>query len=404
MPVRRTIRRTRRVRRTGMRAAAVGAAQIAYRHGRNIGRKAYNAVQSLRNSGSAARYATNFVRQLAKGYPGKAAMGIPAGDYSQFTSKTIHTGRKEKLSLRTLDKHLRKNAEQTIFRWNGVKVFDDQGYYLMSRDISNVGDTMMPLYCYDLTAVANNVAGAQLNGYPFCRAQVTKATGIVNWVLVSNLGSDGVTPTNAISIEKTANVAPLSLPLEKSVLKWTDVRLNLWGSKNKAVKFTIQLVKLLDEDLDPYEKMAGRVNDTKHSSFWQSSLKTSTFNPIATTTADNKLRSKLKIIKTFTKIIQPTSSTENDVDPHAFTLKWFMRWNRDLSYREGNAMIQTYNDLSNQADFAFENMAHSTQVNPKQRILLLVRATAYTETNNDTGNTVNGSFDLSVRLAHELNN
>lgn len=323
---------------------------------------------------------------------------VQGGDYTQFTESHIKSGKYNKLSLRNLSRYVKAQEEPLLLRWNGVKNFDDYGYHPCGRDTSDATYTRLPLYMFDLTSTINSSLGSYTAASPLFRLQIVKASGTIAWQQISGLQADGATTSTEIQYEKNPTYSTLtSSPYDKSLLKWTDVRLNLWGAKNKAIKYTIAIVKLLDPDLDPYEQTYNRSTNNKHSAHWQQVIKPYTFNPVSSTGAG--LSKRIKVLKTFTKIIQPTTSTENDVDPHAHILKWFMKWDRMLSYKESPPYITTATDLISQADFSTSVARVSTRADPKQKLWLMVTASAYSDTVGFDAATA-ASFDLSVRTCH----
>lgn len=403
MPTRRTVRRTRRtrhVRRYGLRAAVVGGAQLVYEAGKRVVRRVGNLVERTRRTGGLVRYGSNFVKQASKGYIGKAIMGAEGGDYNQFCAQTINVGKKKKSTVKRLAREMHFKAECTIYRWNGTKAFTGNGYYWLSRETADATYAYMPVFAFDLTAANNYINNAYSGAVPFYRLWLTKATGAVTWTPYSGLQADGISSAVNLQNETYAYVGnQINQPMEKSKLLWNQVKMNLWGAKNKAVKFTIQIVTYRDSDLDPLEQASGRAMAAKHNAYWQTVLKPLTFNPAATS-GEHHTKGRVKILKQYTKIIQPTSSTENDSDPHVHMMKMFLRWDKLCRYDDQGVAIGTYDDLSNQADYAIQQQTFTNYLKSDQRIWLIIKATAFAE-NATPVNTLHGSFDLSIRTCHE---
>lgn len=331
---------------------------------------------------------------------------VSGGDYSQFTFAKMKTGYKRKTTLRSLTRELHGKNETSIFRFGAMNPFNDNGFFFCGKNRLTVANrTDLPLYMFDLTSLNNTGSGgAAVTAVPFQRAYIDSAAGFIGWSDVAGENPDGSTVTNTWINEKLASTATgIYKPHEKSRLLWTDLRLNLWGAKNKAVKYTIQLVKLNDQALDPRRASAldaGTDDYKKHSAFYQGLIKPYTFNPLSLTSV-SKISRYMKVLKTYTTVIQPTSSSENDSDPHVKSLKWFMRWDRDLSYIGTALYLTSATELNEDGDYAYQNSENSAYVLPRQKIFLMIRATAYQE-QVDAGvdNTVSPSFDMTVRACH----
>lgn len=349
---------------------------------RNLAKGARNAYKRYKSSGS-----------LTKAILGSGS----GGDYTQFSTASLKSGRKKRVNLPSLVKEVRARNETTIFRFQGIKEFDNWGNYWMSK-FNTVDNNYMPMYCYDLTSINNSGRTGPVQAQPFGRFYVEGTTGVVKFNQVFGQTPAGVGDLG-LQVEKSASTSStLEFPHNKSRLLWNQVSMNLWGAKQKAVKYTVQIVKL-DSTLDPWEMgslISGTNDYQKCQAFYQSLIKPLTYNPIATTSTN--LQKYMKVLKTYTTVIQPTSSTENDADPHAKILKWFMRWDRDFNY-EHSAKTITGTELFNEPDFAQQRQENTAYTSSSQKIFLLVRATCYSLTTTEES-TVSGSFDICVRSCH----
>lgn len=334
----------------------------------------------------------------------QSGSGVGGGDYSQFTEKRIQTGRKKKVTLARLVKEVRNKAEPTIFRYGGMNRGPAaNGFFWCNKVLSDVYEKM-PLYMFDLTCVNNVVNGSITAGIPCYRPKIA-AGGNFTWDIVPGLKQDGAS-TNTLIDERVVSSSTLAdYPHEKSRLLWNDVRLNLYGATTKAIKWTIQVVKLLDDCLDPQKWNADPSTvgaDTysyqKHNTFYQGLLKPEVYNPLALTSA-GQLR-RYKVLKTYTTIIQPTSTTESDANPHTKILKWFMRWDRDISYSQRGGFLTSSADFGLDADFVQEINQASPYANPKTKIWLMIRCNDYNVATAAESSTIHGSFDMTIRSCH----
>lgn len=332
-----------------------------------------------------------------------AASELAGGDYSQFTQTSIRTGRKRKPNFKGLVKEVRQAKETTIYRYGGLRMGpSDYGYFWCNKSVDSGFDNM-PLYMFDLTSVNNVVGGSTAWGTPFYRANMNISSPYnISWLQVTGTNQSGA-PTTSWSDEKASSTSTLAVhPHEKSKLLWTDVRLNLFGAKAKPTKWVIQVVKLLDPALDPtlQSKWGTSGNEyQRHNAFYQGILKPYTFNPLALQAAG--CMRGIKVLKTYTTIIQPTSTSESDADPHTRVLKWFMRWDRDLSYVERGNFLN-YTDF-NDVDYSQEVNQVSTTTTPRSKIWLMIRCTDYTVAQLSNDNTKHASFDMTIRACHVPN-
>lgn len=388
-----------RVRKVGL-AAAMGALGGATRYIRQRAiapTSSQRAVASAKAAISMARSATRVITRRKKQLP-------PDGDYNQISVARLQTGRKKRVTLGWLNKQMQAKNELTVYRWNGLKSFDDNGYYFIGKHFNALGNIInCPLYLYDLTGIINTTSSGVQNAICLKRMTLTTPTGLVGWTDQLHLLSDGSSTSAGIALESASTASSVvNYPHQTSILKWHDVKMNLWGAKARAVKYVIQVIKIDDEILDPWTVKAaaagGTADDNKYQAFWQSMVKPYAYNPIAY--VDPKMKQKYKVLKTYSCIIQPTSTTESDADPHVKTLNWFMRWDRIIDYSQDSARFTGVNDVVNEADFLNEEAKYgATTTDTKSKLFLLIRAQS-TFQSETVDNTNMPSFDLMVRAAH----
>jgi len=326
------------------------------------------------------------------------------GDYSQFTEKRIQTGYKKKVTLPSLVKEVRQKAETMLYRFGGMTGGGiGNGYFWCNKLVNDVNDSM-PLYLFDLTSINNVVNGVTTTAQPLRRCKVSPS-GAVSWDSVNGLNATGAVSDRWVDEKAPSTSTTLDFPHEKSRLLWTDVRLNLYGAKAKATKFIIQVIKLNDDCLDP-EKAARFQSPSyefqKHNAFYQGLLKPNVYNPLALTSA-GQIAKNYKVLKTYTTIIQPTSTTESDTNPHMKILKWFMRWDRDINYVERGNFISTLQDFGNEADFAQQINQVSPYTKSRSKLWLMIRSTDYSGTQALNDNAKHASFDMTIRACHVPN-
>jgi len=298
--------------------------------------------------------------------------------------------------------------ESVIYRWNGVKAFSGNGQYWMHNRLVEAGIRYLPWYMMDLTAVNNvNAAGVLVNSSPMLQLRQVAASGNMFFSRIAGFTANGVATAFPYQVEKAPEIGPnANAPFGKSMISHASIQANLWGATSKATKYMVQVVQITDDDLVPdhflSDQAQGDVSRAtpKRNDFYQNMIKSWTFNPIATT--GGMSARKYKVLKTQTINIAPSPTTDGDLDPQCVVYKAFLKLNKLMRYEETSAALATDVDTNDQADFAV-NLGHqiTTQVNPKSRIYLVIRATNYGTDASDS-NVFTPSFDLSVRIKHTI--
>jgi len=345
----------------------------------------------------------------------KRKVAAPKTQGSQLGYKSSTLSLAKPMSRGAMTAALTKSMlEQVVLRWNGVKAFSGNGNYWMQNKTA-LPDRLLPWYMMDLTAVNNwsgTGAGSENLAIPFLQLRQTVATGNMFFKNVTGFAADGTTATPYYATEKAPLLAAAGTtsaaiaPFGRSMIQSASISANLWGCTAKATKYMVQVVQIKDDDLVPNHSLAGGVAGDvslatpKRNDFYQNMIKSWTFNPIATT---GGLQSrKYKVLKTQTITIEPNPTTDGDADPQCVVYKAFLKLNKICKYEETSAYLTTDTDTNDQADYALNVGAQITnQVNPKNRIYLVIRATNYGADAGDT-NVNTPSFDLSVRIRHTI--
>lgn len=364
--------------------------------------------------GLAAAGMTNAGRRIAN-----RLMGLrkKAQSYTQTLTKNkyksqVHTvNHSEKSRVTNLAKRrtatgnalqlVKASAQYTMYKWNGVKEFDNHGYYWLSNFQDGI-NRRLPCYLFDLTSCRNSGSTGTIVANPFVQ-MYSDQLGRIYSTLQSGLQSDGSTTSSGLQLEISPTSATVGFhPHARDMLKWVSIKMNLWGCKNRSTKFIIQLVRFTEDNLAPTHASEGGlssgVNDER-SALFQHLLKPLIYNPIATTSALHSR--KMKVYKTESFIIDSTSTTETDQDPNVKVLKWFVNMNKICNYVESAQRIDFLADFADQADFATNtnNQQFATQTEVRSRLYLMIRASNYgsdeEQTNADTP-----SFDLQVGMKH----
>lgn len=285
------------------------------------------------------------------------------------------------------------SRDPVMLAWNGVKNFDDNGYYWLS----NSGTTefrKLPVYLYDLTSIINS--GGCL---PFQMLQ-SDGNGRMYFVTQNHAGLSGIT-TNTPEIE---TISQFSFERHgRAHLQWVNINLNCWGCKTKSTRFYIDVVRFKDEDLVPkhndaadYTYGTGTTQEAqKRTQFFQDMVKTLTFNP--SSFSRGLFYKRLHRYRSMSFILDPNTTIEEDNDPAVKQVKLFLRLDRVVDYRQGSNPFGTIGAVADTSSIG-GNLQEASRSHTKgdSRLYLLIRATNFGVDAEDS-NTLTPSFDLRVR-------
>lgn len=332
------------------------------------------------------------------------------GDYLQFTTENRTMGRRISRGLK--QRRLVSAArESVIYSFKALKSFDDNGYHFCSNNVAAggmTGNNELPVYCLLLNG---RTIGGSAAATPLLRMYIRNTgdeDGKLFWgACAGNVVSGTGTGTSELLQLEYMSSDPMPSG-QRMHWDWSQVQFNLWGAKSKAVKWNIQICKVSDEDVNPWNYLAdaetARVMPAEGQLAWLETVKQFVFNPLAKINVES-VKSKIKVLKTWEKVIQPTTSIENDADPHAHVLKWFNRWNRNISFDKkilANGTVGLNNDVDlYQPKDIMSGIQKPFQWYPddKDAVFIMIRASAYTHSSSPDGVTNNlyGSFDVSMR-------
>lgn len=324
-----------------------------------------------------------------------------SGERAKVTMVTGNT-----IAPAVLDRRLvRASREQAVFRFRGVKTFDDNGYFWCNNFTwTNSGVRNLPVY-----AVLLNGANQGTNTLQPMRRLFVNSTGVddgrLSWWNTTGLLSNGALSQNLESVYSSYPSLNIG---QRAFLESVHVKMNLWGSKQKAHRWLIQVVKILDDEVSPFHTATSSFVGTKSQQCYEEMLKEFTYNPLSR--LDWRTSKKIKVLKSFERILQPTQTTEVDTDPKVVTLDWYMKWNRIVNFdnvnidveTSGLRMIDDANLVGNGEPNNSGQAAYSTHPRPKEQIVLLIRASDYTNPTytlegDAANNNVHPSFDIEMK-------
>lgn len=403
---RRSVRRRRRTRRRAVksrvsrrRLQGVSKSTFTKTAAALVGTGVYNDVRDLVDAATRKRY-----RRPGSNTRRKFPRMESTGAYNQWSQRYAQA----RLGKLTLRKIIKNTTDELRLVWQKIDRFGNDGTIKMTHTNTTLATptTMdLPLVCVELNSSPNVIAGTVTNHAPVCFLRKTIANGSYTWVNIQGQTTTGV-PNINWQIERSPGLtsAVTSYPNDCSILKWVQAELELHGMRNYPTKWTIELCKF-SEYVTPNQTPGTAITDGNYCEFWDNMLKPYTYSPLSQLVPGFK-KKQMTILKRYNVDIDPTASFENDANPHIKTFRMFFRMNRKCSYDWAftNAAAQPQADFED-VDYKQEDGDNNTQVDPKARIFLLMRATNFqAQTDPAAATDVNTPMmNMRIRASHLIN-
>ena len=309
----------------------------------------------------------------------------PSGEY---TNNAVALGRKAGHGLRDVWKLLNANKSSTIFGYRGYSQFGGtQGIFGLVNvsPSASLGPLEVPLHLWEITSAVNTVGGTITYPNWFWKLAFSDPTAT----------AANVTWTNSMqpTIENADSSATIidNLPSGSSTLDWMSARLLFYNSLTLPTRYQIDVVQIKDTRLMP-ETASVNTATPFHVAFWQAMVKRFTQNPLET--GDTKYQKYLKVLHSQSFILNPKETTET-VNTIMRQISIFMRLNRRCTYDWQDSAKMGMLNLSTQVNL---DGAIQTQVHPRARIFLMIRAQARNGTAYSTN--IHPSYDVVLRTKH----
>lgn len=318
-------------------------------------------------------------------------------EYSRY-KQTL--GRYGAPTLRQAFKELRAAQEKVVYGHRNFGDFTVGAHTLQFRNVS-VNEQVLPLLIYDLTCVNTIRNNNYLTSRPLMQMYMENATGAVTFQPLNGVTPTGVNvPELQLLRAGQGNVNDHVDLGERTLLKWMSIKLNLFGARSKVCKWCIQLVKLRDDQLDPFDKATVYNSSlSKYNGFWQALIKPFTMNPIADQTV--RATKDLKVIKTWTFVQDATTSVENDIAPKCKEVNLFLKRNQLCKW--DNYFVEKENTADDVTANTGYVPSYNSSVNsyllPKYKTYLLIRAMNIGKS-DDTTSLTNPSIDWNIKTCH----
>lgn len=319
------------------------------------------------------------------------------GGYQQHTYRYKKTG--SKTALASVAQRLQKlNLDTAVTQFQRLGQFTgDYGALPLSHTAyTSLQKRYLPLYLMDLTHLADVGQGALHRAYMWTTGY---GDGKIGWEVQSGTNKLGVSTNLPFYKYATPGyqVATYHDRLHYGLMK---IKLNLYGQTNRPTKFTLQLVQFNSDDYTPVSD-DGLSTQTQGANlignaFWQPQIKALVGNPIA-----DQVKSRvkaMKVLRTATYEIGPTSSTENDQDPHCITVTWNHYHNRIIKMKKYQPVWADDIDAINPNKPAADVNVNEAKTTPfaKDRVYLLVKSTAWTTLTDPTAHDASNSASFEI--------
>ena len=347
------------------------------------------------------RSRTNTTRSRSR--PIKDKNGYTQWDSHRF-SKTFGRVTQRKLN--------RLNMQKLVYSWRTLgNLAAGKGNLFMSNWYNGTADFCgMPCYAFELNSCINNVNGQISPHSPMMVLTRNTDTPGSNYEWVAQSGYSFTANLNAAwQLERSAHgsTTTMSYPNACSILKWLDVRMDCFGCTANPTKFVIELCQFDDLVIPSYDKGSG---DAQYTAFWDQQMRPFIYNPNMSDTGYGGMNRKLKkVLASKTVEINPTSSTENDADPHIESVKFFWKMNRICRYDWKDERLLTENPtmvsiVGNGAGIVAQG-DNQNQVHPKARLFLLIRACKFVREASFALQTTatTPSINIQIRACHVKN-
>lgn len=364
-----------------------------------------SSVQYRRNNVGAGRYAA----------AGAAAMGLYRGVKRKYRGATSTAKRQrrvtdkagyiqwekssatKKLGRMTQRKFNMAQSSITDLVWKRTGRLDLGGQIFAGGwddIVSNPNQSTRPIFLCDLTSGRN----ASTTANPVHTLVRSHGTSPFYTLLPIN----GFTATNTLATPWQIGTASAGSFLDAcSILKWSELRFDFWGAKDHPCEWTITLCQFDDAVLPAPATLI--INDRQAVDWWDAVSSKLIFSPSERKAQNGIGRNMLKVLDRRSFILNPTSTTESDADPHVRSVRLFYNFNRKVNFEWRSAAPTTsvlnvdpaqnagwdpplYSDLYDTAE-------------PKARVYVMVscanwRTPPTTVGGMTTANT--GSFNMSV--------
>jgi len=335
--------------------------------------------------------------------------------------KHRRTGRKRRVSLAQLNSRLIGSGSEFIYRWqNTTATYVGPGRLQIgwTRTIDGLIDNL-PIHFMSLTNLTHHSANA--NVAKGCVTQGMHRTGYYTTTKdvvcnpLPNQTNQGVANNDGLWQQDLNSAIPNTFNA-RVFHKWTDIKLNLYGTYSVPIHYHVFLCQM-PEQLDPFSVAPGSFH--VYGSEFANMIRDISGGLLYSSVGGNSYKkwpSDVRIVKQHRVTIQPLTYSDQAAErgleptltsdaPHIHELRWFVRHDRHRDYH----WSENTGDMISQNNYATAGWDIN---NPKQtmsdcewgkKLFLFITATAPGSTvagsEFPSGNDVriHGSYDVNVR-------
>jgi len=334
------------------------------------------------------------------------------------------TGRLKKRSANQVFRLLQRSGQEYIYRWQQTS----REYLGPGRVFIGMGNTdatydRMPIHFMSLTNCPGgliNLAKGCNNAISMCRVSFNKITG--DWAYNGDVQSQTYLGADATDYQwqlETNNATVYGETVNGLFHKYTDIKLNLYGTYSVPIHYTVTLCTM-PEQLDPLSFSAANAGGviaegTECANMLKDMAVDLLHNNFGKNTSKSTWRKDMKIIKEYKCTIQPLPYSDQQAEQtvpvgyssaaHIKELKWFIRHDRYRNYKWSRDTAETleHRDLGLPGWDVIQPRQIMCDVEWGKRVFLIIRASCPQRNGvdpifmQDAYAAVNGSYDLSIR-------
>lgn len=318
---------------------------------------------------------------------------VPQSASTEHYKYRSRYGRVRRRTARTVFKNLLGSGTQVVNRWQNMSEtlagFGRLpiGYGTQSAAAAN---ECVPIMFMSLTTnegiLGNTVTNANYGayGHGLSRLFFDNTTGAFKWVKLASQTNVGINSFDLNGDWKNEqNYVSGNFGYQKLFHKYTDIRLNFYGSEFYPLEYTATVL-MLPEDLDPYKfaENTDIANGTECEEMLKDMVRPLIKNPININNRSRNWRSKVKVVCKRTFRINPVGSANaglrEPLSNKVVTCKMFLRHDRyrDYNYADGLARTTVDNSLSDLGWDVYKAGRMKMDVDFGKRLFLFITCTA----------------------------
>lgn len=333
------------------------------------------------------------------------------------------TGRLKKRNANQVFRMYQRGGYEQIYRFQQTsREYLGPGRIFLGTSNIDAFYDRVPIHLISLTAnqlgAVNTAKGANAD-VTFYRMQYQKNTG--DFVLTADYPSQtylGVNDSNLRWQTETSNSAP-PVNINQVFHKWTDIKLNLYGTYTVPIHYTVTLCTL-PESLDPLSFLVNTAGGpiaegSECANMFKDMVTDQVHNNFGVNTGKSTWRRDMRVIKEYKCTIQPLAYSDQQAEgalpinyskaAHIRELRWFVRHDRFRDYKWSRTKEETLEHRN--IDAPGWDVVSPAQILADvewgKRVFLIIRASCPIRADTDqlymtdTLATTNGSYDVCIR-------